>query len=305
MSKNFIHKLKTVIVETSKQIELNSNKNRPSDAVKSIIPPTKFSRTCSYQCVPKLKSLQEVLRKKKMRLLHEKNFIKKKNYTKKDIVPIIMKPKEIRTTKESKIIASFLVENFDYFRNIETNESLYKVERISSVLKYEPFKEGSDIITYGETGDKFYFLFQGEVAVYKPVYKEVSMPNGEFIDLMNELKVKYELKYNRLKDKNKQINNDLDKMIKLQSSSTFLSQKGSFFLENMEKWAEFSAGYSFGHLALLQKTTRNATIKALVDSTLLSVAKNDYLKILKEFEEKKMSKEIEHFKVVYNQRTST
>ena len=66
-------------------------------------------------------------------------------------------------------------------------------------------------------------------------------------------------------------------------------------MEDEEKMGEYGEGFSFGDIALIKKTVRNATIKAKENCILLTIDKNDYNKAILEFQKKKLSREIDDF----------
>ena len=73
----------------------------------------------------------------------------------------------------------------------------------------------------------------------------------------------------------------------------------NFLMEVEDRKGEYGEGFSFGEIALLKKTTRNATIRSVDNTICLSIAKDDYNLAMKEIETKKLSKEIEKFQKSY------
>lgn len=79
-----------------------------------------------------------------------------------------------------------------------------------------------------------------------------------------------------------------------------MRSKFNFLIEVKYKKGEYGEGFSFGEIALIKKTRRNATIKSVDNSILLSITKDDYYFIMQETETKKSSKEIEQFQKNFN-----
>ena len=111
-----------------------------------------------------------------------------------------------------------------------------------------------------------------------------------------------DLRYNRIKNKNKtffeSLNDKNDKNID-SSLVNYMKYKQVFIMEEEEKLGEFKEGFSFGDIALIKKSARNATIKAKENCVLLTIEKDDYNKALLEFQKKKLSKDIDSFLKTY------
>ena len=71
------------------------------------------------------------------------------------------------------------------------------------------------------------------------------------------------------------------------------------FVEEDEKLGEFEDGFAFGEIALIKKTTRNATIKSKNYCKLATINKSDYNKVMRELEEKRLEKVLKQFKKDY------
>ena len=63
-----------------------------------------------------------------------------------------------------------------------------------------------------------------------------------------------------------------------------------------EYWEDFS----FGEIALIKQTSRNATIKAKEDCILLSIKDDEYNKAILDFQKRKLSKEIASFTQLFS-----
>ena len=226
---------------------------------------------------------------------NNKNTISKKNY----VLRILSKETEQRSLSEIRIAAEYLSKNYEYFSNfIEQNNSLFQVEKITKIIKLKKYKKGDTIISYGEIGDTFYIVLEGYVEVFKPKYIEKNITPIEFLKEIKNYKNE-ELKFSRIKSKNSVFFGDITDFDNIDYSIPFMKEKQNFILEEDEKKGDFGEGFSFGEIALIHKTKRNATIKAKEDSLLLMIEKNDYMKAMKEIEAKKLCKDIEKFRQTF------
>ncbi len=113
---------------------------------------------------------------------------------------------------------------------------------------------------------------------------------------MCNLKQKNYLKYNRIFEKNKYLNINFDKVETLSPDNYFNKQKYCFLFEDEECMGDFSIGFSFGEIALIKRTKRNATIKCKTNVECIVIEKNDYNKIMREIEEKRLEIDLLKFK---------
>ncbi len=79
-----------------------------------------------------------------------------------------------------------------------------------------------------------------------------------------------------------------------------MKQEYNFIIEEEELMGIFNSGFAFGEIALIKRTTRNATIKAKEKSICVSLDKNDYNKIIGELEEKRLERVIYRFQINYS-----
>ena len=221
---------------------------------------------------------------------------------KEDVYPFFSKNPSLRTPQEISVYAKYLSKNYQYFTKLKNEDSQLKVEKLTKVCKLQKTLKGDSIINYGEIGDKFYIVLEGKVEIYKPIYVEITVTPSEFIGSLYKIKKMdgNDLRFNRIKEKNKIFFESLEEKEKIDFSFNFMKYKQLFIMEKEEKLAEFGEGFSFGDIALLKKTVRNATIKAKEDCILLTIEKNDYNKALLEFQKKKLSKDIEAFLKTYS-----
>ena len=215
------------------------------------------------------------------------------------VIQILIKPRNSRNLLENKLLAEYLSNKFEYFKKIKLSEPS-KLEKLCKVLNYETFSAKETIINYGETGEKFYIVFNGQIGVYKPIYVEKDMSLNEFYSYMMYLKNNNQiLKMNRIMEKNQHLNIDLTVLAGTPENSYFMRKIVTFIMEENEKLGEFTNGFTFGEIALIKKSKRNATIIAIKNSALLSIEKYDYNNVIRRLEEKRLEKEIYKFKINY------
>ena len=215
------------------------------------------------------------------------------------VIQILIKPRNSRNLLENKLLAEYLSNKFEYFKKIKISEPS-KLEKLCKVLNYETFSAKETIINYGETGEKFYIVFNGQIGVYKPIYVEKDMSLNEFYSYMMYLKNNNQiLKMNRIMEKNQHLNIDLTVLAGTPENSYFMRKIVTFIMEENEKLGEFTNGFTFGEIALIKKSKRNATIIAIKNSALLSIEKYDYNNVIRRLEEKRLEKEIYKFKNNY------
>ena len=239
-----------------------------------------------------------------------------KNITKQDVFDFFRKGLTMRSNKEVIIFAKYLSENYQYFKKIKAEDSQLKVEQITRICRLEKIYKNESIINYGEIGDKFYIVLEGIVEVYRPKYIDIELYPNEFMAMLNKIKNNENnlLKYERIKEKNKiffdVISNDnekknINKVINVQKDKSridinLLKNKQVFIMEEEEKLGEYGEGFSFGEIALIKKTGRNATIKAKINCVLLSIENNEYNKAILEYQKKKLNNDIEDFIKTYS-----
>ena len=238
-----------------------------------------------------------------------------RDITKHELFDFFKKPSIMRTNSEIIIFGKFLSDNYQYFKKIKNEDTQLKVEQITKICRLEKFSKNDSIINYGEIGDKFYIVLEGIVEVYKPKYIEIEVFPNEFISIINRIKDKEgnSLKYERVKEKNKiffdmyEENDEKNggEIINAQPQKkkinmNILKYKQIFLMETEEKLGEYGEGFSFGDVALIKKSSRNATIKAKNNCVFLTIENNDYNKAIVEFQKMKLIKEVEDFIKTYS-----
>ena len=284
----------------NKNASLTPKKEKKKDSTKNT---SNFNRRKSL-------NIEQTLKKKAKKNFHndeesEKNIDiskiseKRKIQIKNNVFNILSKELMNRSGQEIRYAADYLSKNYTYFINLKNNDSLFKVEKLTKICQLEKFSPGEIIILYGDIGDKFYIVLEGSIAIYKPEYVEELMKPIDFIRLLNKLKEEDKLKYERVKNKNDNFYFDTTEIDKIDPNTAFMRTKFNFLVEVEDKKGEYGEGFSFGEIALIKKTPRNATIRAVEKTICLSIAKDVYNLAMREIETKKLSKEIESFQKNY------
>ena len=239
------------------------------------------------------------------RKLSLKNILNNESNNKEYIYTILEKNPKNRKEKDIINVADYLSKNYQYFQNIKGDSKL-KVENLAKIARIKICYPGESIIRYGEIGDKFYVVMEGKIQIYKPMYEGVQMTPNEFIKYMNNIQLieKDEDKYSRLKEFNKNKKFDLDKYMNYAPNTNVMNTKRDVFIEKLELMGSYGEGFSFGELSLIRNEKRNATIKCSNEdnnkyTVLLSIGKESYNRALKEYQEKKLLKDIENFIKTY------
>ena len=227
----------------------------------------------------------------------------KKNSIKQDSTLFLFfnKPLKSRIDSDIKKISKFLSQNYTYFINLKSTKDFnpQKIEKIIKYAKLENIPEKTTIFNYGEPGDKFYILLHGSVSLYKPAYKEEHLTPYEFYEKLQRIKEKERdiLQYQRILEKNSNaLGKDIKDISYLSANKSYhVFNKKKFLLENMEKIGEFNDGFSFGEMALMNRTARNATVKTNKESLFITIGKKDYNNAIKELHDKVLSKDIDDF----------
>ena len=299
------NKSKTNINEKARNSVILGLKKGNFDVIKEKIKEqneSKYDNNNPYKNNSKNKTRRSIANARPLKKLILSNASLNKEY----ILNILEKNPKNRKENEIKNVADFLSTNYTYFQNLKKSDSQLMVEKLAKLSKIKIFYPGETIIKFGDIGDKFYVVIEGFVQVYKPIFEEKKMTPNDFIKYMNDIKFreKDENKYLRIKDYNKTRNFDISEYEKMDSEMNFMKIKREFFVENLQSMGIYGEGFSFGEISLMTNAKRNATIKCSDENNnkhaiLLSIGKESYDKAFKEYQEKKLTKDIESFIKAY------
>ena len=214
-----------------------------------------------------------------------------------EIIYILKKPKKDRTFHDIEKLDDFLSAKFKYFSNLRNINDDYQYSRTLSVLKYTEVKEGKNIVTFDEEGDRCYILLEGEVSIFKPQYIPQKMTLKDYTEYLKKCDKKdpSNITSKRIIEKNNHIMIDINEFLDIPSEALDDQEKYNIFVESFEKVFEAKEGFTFGEAALLHKQRRNATVKAEKFCKLIYIDKQDYNKVMKDSEKKRIDEEIQYF----------
>ena len=239
-------------------------------------------------------------RKQKLLIKEEIKPVQKK-YKPEYIYSLLKKETPQRTKAEIRILAEYLSEKYEYFKKYKSTTDNSKLEKICNVLHLEEFKPNSTIIKFGEEGDKFYILLEGRIMLFKPSYPQKKMNLQEYLLYLEDVRdyERNEDKIRRILEKNSHLGLDMKFLMTIPANTVTRFFRLEVFVEEDEKLGEFDDGFAFGEIALIKKTTRNATIKSKNYCKLATINKSDYNKVMRELEEKRLEKVLKQFKIDY------
>jgi len=163
-----------------------------------------------------------------------------------EVIYILKKQKKERTHQDIKILDDYLTSNLKYFKQLKEKTDPYQYEKILYVLKYEEVKEGKNIVTYDEEGDKCYIVLKGAISILKPIYFNEQLTMRQYIIYLNELDKKdpSTISRKRIMAKNNHIEVDVLSLLKTNFSIINNVDKYNIFKENFEKGRVFFRGIS-------------------------------------------------------------
>ena len=219
-----------------------------------------------------------------------------------EIIFILKKQKKERTHKDIKLLNDYLTTNLQYFKELKNKSDPFQYEKTLYVLKYEEVRQGKNIVTFGEDGDKCYIVLEGAIAIFKPIYVTKKLTLREYIFYLKELDRKdpTKLARERIMEKNNHIEADVLSLLNDNPLKINNEDKLNIFTEYFEKIFEAKEGFSFGESALLHKQKTNATVRAEKFFKLIYIDKYDYNRVLKEIEKKKIDESIKKFVKKFN-----
>ena len=219
-----------------------------------------------------------------------------------EVIYILKKQKKERTHKDIKILNEYLTANLKYFQQLKSKSDPVQYEKTLYVLKYEEVKQGKNIVTFDEDGDKCYIVLEGAIAILKPIYNTQKLTMREYVYYLKELDKKdlSTITRKRIMEKNNHLEMDVLSLLKQNLSTINNEDRFNVFIENFEKVFEAKEGFSFGEAALLHKQKRNATVRAEKFCKLIYIDKYDYNRVLKEIEKKRIDEYIKKFVKKFN-----
>ena len=214
-----------------------------------------------------------------------------------DVIKILQKDVKYRLDVENRMVGDYLSKNFTYFGDLK-KLSISRYIKLIRVLTLEVYEANSIIINYDEILDKFYVVFEGNVIIFRPKYILKEMELCEFCDYLIELKKKDPKKLRRTIEKNAYLDFNF---YNLMNNDVKVDEKRyvyKFTLEEEEECGLFGRGFVFGERYLIRKKKKYDNVYKSFEgrTTLISVSKFDFNRILRTLEEKKLENEAEVFR---------
>ena len=285
------------IIKEEKEEKLDTSSNISHNVSKRSSQKPRISKNTKNKIIQKKTETEEEIdieAQEKLRKEKEKAELKR-------IIKILKIEKEKKTREDIKELKEYLPSHFTYFKNI-LNQSEERLVKLIPLLKYESFRPNERLMNFGDEGDKCYLLLQGSVGIYKPFPITTKMTLREYVEYLvkirdeekNQSKFERIMNYNSRIDKNQLylIDFNPNRVPKYSASLTIV-------IEEERELAKGVAGSSFGEMALIKNEPRNASIVALEKCSLISIDKVDYNKIMKDFEEQRVIRELLEFKESY------
>ena len=214
-----------------------------------------------------------------------------------EIINILKKTKKERSYQDINKLDDFLAAKYNYFSNLRNSNDAYQYSRTLAVLKYTEVPQGKDIVTYDEEGDRCYIVLEGEVSILKPQYIANKLTMKNYVDYLKKCDKEdpSKMKRKRIIEKNNHILIDVTELLDLSEVDIDDKDIHNIFIESFEKVFEAKDGFTFGEAALLHKQRRNATVRAERFCKLIYIDKQDYIKVMKDSEKKRIDDEINYF----------
>lgn len=207
----------------------------------------------------------------------------------KETLRLLRLPPESRTSRDIEILmeATAGVEFFRSFKDIDSSDEVHR--ECVKVMTLQYCRANEIIFNYGDSGDCFYVLLKGQVSIQTPNFNvvteslETADVSKEDTGLLPRINRRFSALAKRL----------------VTSDEPLPSQKPQE--ENQDYENETSVkykeeGYSFGELSLLTSQPRAADIKCTKESWVARLSRDDYMRILKGYEEKKLGEMVKMLK---------
>mmetsp|Transcript_31922 Transcript_31922/g.54991 ORF Transcript_31922/g.54991 Transcript_31922/m.54991 type:complete len:509 (+) Transcript_31922:1417-2943(+) len=210
--------------------------------------------------------------------------------------------KPIKTENELNVLRD-TTKDIDFFRKLKEDHGTDELHTsCCKVMKTSAFEAGEYIFHFGDRGENFCIILEGRIEIFVPP-KNTKPDNAAEQPSQN--------------DQNEQPTHR-DSMISTLSRASMISRRSSdlssIFLRRLQrsrifkpseipfnpqnetnfiKVAELGVGGSFGELALLKGgNVRNASVKCIEATTLLTLSRSDFNKILGNLEEKRLNEKV-------------
>eukprot|EP00347_Sterkiella_histriomuscorum_P003283 403364882 len=206
------------------------------------------------------------------------------------ILSILKRPSETRKDNEIKQLIPYL-KQIKFFQErqeiMKESDFLFLCERAT----YEHYNPHRVIFNYGDYGEKFYIILEGQVSVLLPRKRERTSQNENDSHEANQNFDQPQLPNSPLRSPAK--TNVIDRLRNATSRLIQdVKQSNSFFVEV----GQIKSGQGFGELALISNKLRSATIKASLDTHLLVLQRKDFEKVLQRQEEANIQKTVDFLK---------
>eukprot|EP00347_Sterkiella_histriomuscorum_P012371 403368842 len=240
----------------------------------------------------------------------------------------LKKKPDQRKEADIQLLLPFLksIKFFQERRDMKETDFNYLCER----AKHEYFHQNKNVFCYGDYGDKFYILLEGQVAVLVPKKKDKNTDDSS--SQMDESVMRFSSGTEQSQNAKRKLmhGNSYQDVQRLMSGSginrkatlvdninnryfglakgssgnekvantraQILQDQNNIAGQNLVEVAQLKSGQSFGELALISNKPRAATIKCMTDAHFLVLQKKDYEQILGRFEEANMNKFVEFLK---------
>ena len=207
------------------------------------------------------------------------------------IILLLIKEPYLRTTEENQEIGNFLAKKYKYFKILK-NKDQEKYEVIVSIFHFKRFSANNIVINFENVLDKMFFLLEGKLTIYKPIFIQKLMTQDKFKTMLSILKNKEnEDKYERTIEKNKEMISEF--------SFFYKNKLKHFYVEENKKIGDIDEGQIFGgkmEEINEEKKISDVIIKTNEDSLIIFFNLDYYKKILDKIERKKFKEQIEKFR---------
>mmetsp|Transcript_5808 Transcript_5808/g.10342 ORF Transcript_5808/g.10342 Transcript_5808/m.10342 type:complete len:556 (-) Transcript_5808:24-1691(-) len=192
-------------------------------------------------------------------------------------------PRDIATLMEATAEVGF-------FKQVSRDYSTDEVHRECvkcMTLRY--YRSGHYIFNYGDAGDAFYIVLRGTISVQMP--KSVLMAENFDFGEVEKLQERHELPPINKKDKK------TDKRTAEAEEEQHKKQLETEAEQDVLYQVRVKGdGTAFGELALLTDQPRAASIQCIAESWIAKLKKEDFTRILKDYEERKLSEMVKFLK---------